>query len=89
MRVFNLQDFLKEALALKDQGNKEFAEKNYLESILRYSEGLRLCPLVYTNDRSVLYSNRAASKHKLVTLMEFYGVLGWIYVFRVCLSVCS
>lgn len=53
------------ALDFKNRGNDEFKHKNYLESVLLYTEGLRICPLEYDTDRAVLYANRAASKGKL------------------------
>ncbi|XP_018577033.1 tetratricopeptide repeat protein 1 [Anoplophora glabripennis] len=55
----------KEALELKAAGNDEFKNTKYMESITTYTKALRLCPLKYNNDRSILYANRAASKAKL------------------------
>lgn len=55
----------KMALDSKNKGNEEFKKENYLESIILYTEGLRICPLKYESDRAVLYANRAASKAKL------------------------
>ncbi|XP_065211133.1 tetratricopeptide repeat protein 1 [Planococcus citri] len=59
------ENFLQEALKYKNDGNTQFKEGDYLESIITYTKGLRLCPLSYTNDRSILFANRAASKQKL------------------------
>ncbi|KAJ8967532.1 hypothetical protein NQ314_002847 [Rhamnusium bicolor] len=56
---------LKEALELKKRGNDEFKNEKYLESVITYTEALKLCPLKYDNDRSIFYANRAASKTKL------------------------
>lgn len=53
------------ALEFKNQGNEEFKNQMYLESIDRYTEGLRICPLKFESDRAVLYANRGASKAKL------------------------
>lgn len=55
----------KEALELKSKGNEEFKDTKYMESIGTYTKALKLCPLKHTNDRSILYANRAASKVKL------------------------
>ncbi|XP_066149830.1 tetratricopeptide repeat protein 1 [Euwallacea fornicatus] len=55
----------KKTLALKDQGNEEFKKEHYMESINCYTEGLKLCPLMFGVDRSRLYANRAACKVKL------------------------
>lgn len=55
----------KEALELKEQGNNEFKEQKYLECVDTYTKALRICPLQFSNDRSVLYANRAAAKAKL------------------------
>ncbi|CAG9773038.1 unnamed protein product [Ceutorhynchus assimilis] len=53
------------ALNYKAQGNEVFKCENYLESIRFYTQGLKICPLKFTEDRAVLYANRAASKAKL------------------------
>lgn len=53
------------ASELKAQGNTAFKSSEYLQSLNLYSEALKLCPLSYTDDRSILYANRAASKAKL------------------------
>lgn len=55
----------KEALKLKLQGNNEFKEEKFLESASTYTNALRICPLKYAEDRSILYGNRAAAKAKL------------------------
>ncbi|XKL66340.1 hypothetical protein PGB90_009760 [Kerria lacca] len=59
------ENFMKEALKYKSDGNDLFKKGNYFESVILYSKGLQICPLTYSNDRSILYANRAASKHKL------------------------
>ncbi|XP_047323279.1 uncharacterized protein LOC124926990 [Impatiens glandulifera] len=43
----------------KQQGNNSFWEGDIEESLLKYSEGLKICPLKFRKDRLVLYSNRA------------------------------
>ncbi|CAH1999934.1 unnamed protein product [Acanthoscelides obtectus] len=40
-----------EALQLKAQGNEEFRDEKYVESISTYTKALRICPLKYSNDR--------------------------------------
>lgn len=50
---------------LKVQGNEAFKSENYEQSIELYTAGLKICPLEFTNERSILYANRAASKTKL------------------------
>lgn len=54
-----------DARVLKQKGNAEYKLGNFLESINVYTSALRLCPLEFTEERSILYSNRAASKIKL------------------------
>lgn len=50
---------------LKKQGNDVFKSGDYLKSSEIYTEALRTCPVICATERSVLYGNRAASKHKL------------------------
>ncbi|KAL3840460.1 hypothetical protein ACJIZ3_025051 [Penstemon smallii] len=47
------------AKLLKEQGNQKFMIGDIDEAILKYSEGLELCPSRYRNDRVVLHSNKA------------------------------
>lgn len=54
-----------EAEKLKQDGNEKFKNELFLEAIELYTSALRLCPPCYNNDRSILYSNRAAAKIKL------------------------
>lgn len=61
----NMTDDEKEKLKhkgqeLKVEGNSLFKEAKYQEALNVYTLALRTCPLMYTEDRSVLYSNRAA-----------------------------
>lgn len=55
----------KESTVLKNRGNEEFKCGEHLNSLKTYTEALKICPLVYCNERAVLYSNRAASKIKI------------------------
>ncbi|XP_022874516.1 uncharacterized protein LOC111393288 [Olea europaea var. sylvestris] len=44
---------------LKQEGNHRFVVGEIDEAVLQYTEAIELCPLRYTNERIVLYSNRA------------------------------
>lgn len=50
---------------LKKQGNELFKTGDYLKSAEFYTNALRSCPVSCATERSVLYGNRAAAKHKL------------------------
>ncbi|KAI5638125.1 tetratricopeptide repeat protein 1 [Phthorimaea operculella] len=50
---------------LKNAGNFAFKDQEYERSIEKYTEGLRICPLQFTQQRSILYCNRSAAKMKL------------------------
>lgn len=50
---------------LKKQGNELFRNGEYHKSAEVYTTALRTCPVACANDRSMLYGNRAAAKHKL------------------------
>lgn len=50
---------------LKKQGNELFKSGDYLKSAEIYTSALRTCPVICGTERSVLYGNRAAAKHKL------------------------
>jgi len=50
---------------LKKEGNDEFKNGDYLKSAEIYTKALRVCPVMCATERSVLYGNRAAAKHKL------------------------
>jgi tetratricopeptide (TPR) repeat protein len=54
-----------EAEELKKKGNEAFKSGDYDKSAEIYTAALRVCPVLCPNDRSVLYSNRAAAKQKL------------------------
>ncbi|CAF1365470.1 unnamed protein product [Didymodactylos carnosus] len=51
----------KEALRLKDLGNKAFKDKNFVDAIAHYT-GALLLPNLTNNERAILYSNRSASR---------------------------
>ncbi|XP_026325005.1 tetratricopeptide repeat protein 1-like [Hyposmocoma kahamanoa] len=50
---------------LKKSGNEAFKDGDYERSIEKYTEGLRICPLQFSQQRAVLYCNRSAAKMKL------------------------
>lgn len=50
---------------LKVQGNDLFKQGDFDKSANVYTEALRLCPLQYSAERSILFANRAAAKTKL------------------------
>jgi len=49
---------------LKEEGNKQFQEEKYEESIKLYTKALLQCPLQEKEYRAVLYANRSAAKIK-------------------------
>lgn len=55
----------KEAIKMKLKGNDEFKEERFIESANYYTKALKLCPVKYATDRSVLFANRAAAKSKI------------------------
>lgn len=50
---------------LKTQGNDLFKQGDFDKSANVYTEALRICPVEYSAERSILYANRAAAKTKL------------------------
>ncbi|XP_055545175.1 tetratricopeptide repeat protein 1 isoform X2 [Wyeomyia smithii] len=50
---------------LKVQGNELFKQGDFEKSANVYTEALRICPVEYSAERSILYANRAAAKTKL------------------------
>ncbi|KAK2143016.1 hypothetical protein LSH36_887g02002 [Paralvinella palmiformis] len=54
-----------EAQVQKVEGNERFKAANYQGALESYTDALMLCPLDYTKDRSIMFSNRAATKYKL------------------------
>ncbi|XP_045782184.1 tetratricopeptide repeat protein 1-like [Maniola jurtina] len=53
------------AETLKVAGNEAYRVAEYEKCIEKYTEALRLCPLKYSEQRSILYCNRSAAKMKL------------------------
>lgn len=54
-----------EGLELKKKGNDIFKTGDYLESIKIYTDALKLLPLACTEERAMVFCNRAAAKIKL------------------------
>ncbi|KAL5274689.1 TTC1 family protein [Megaselia abdita] len=50
---------------MKEEGNTLYKDGLFHESIELYTDALKMCPLRYSEDRSILYSNRAACKISL------------------------
>lgn len=50
---------------LKAQGNELFKQGDFDKSANVYTEALRICPMEYSAERSILFANRAAAKTKL------------------------
>lgn len=53
------------AIDFKTTGNTQFKGEDYLGSVDSYTAGLEVCPLNQTEDRSVLFGNRAAAHIQL------------------------
>jgi len=66
LKKVNKEDVLK----IKEEGNRQFKEGNFTLALDSYTEALRICPLSFPLDRSILYSNMAATKEKLDRKME-------------------
>ncbi|XP_029157109.1 tetratricopeptide repeat protein 1 [Nylanderia fulva] len=56
-----------EAENLKQTGNDFFKNGEYVQATSQYTQALRICPLAYSKERSILYANRAAAKAKCQT----------------------
>ena len=70
---------LAEAVKVKVSGNEAFKLGHFSEAMEYYTQGLELCPLKYVQQRSIMFSNRAACRMKEVGFAkEKNGVL--IYV---------
>lgn len=66
MLNFSLQAKKGDGQALKALGNELFRKQDYEPAIEAYTDALMACPLCFTKERSIMYSNRAACKYKLV-----------------------
>merc|ERR1712032_578370 len=54
-----------EGVGYKLEGNSLYLEGKTLEACDKYTAGLRVCPLRFTQDRAVLYANRGQMKRVL------------------------
>ncbi|KAK2585929.1 hypothetical protein KPH14_010513 [Odynerus spinipes] len=59
-----------EAEKLKNEGNVLFKDGDYMKAMSLYTQGLQTCPLTYSKERAILYSNRAAAKAKCMEEKE-------------------
>ncbi|KAM6907399.1 tetratricopeptide repeat protein 1 [Xenentodon cancila] len=50
------------SLTLKDTGNSHFKVGDWREAEFSYTEALSVCPVCYSRERAVLFSNRAAAR---------------------------
>lgn len=74
-----LQSFKDEAEKLKNEGNIFFKDGEYMKAISLYTQGLQTCPLMYSKERAILYSNRAAAKIKcLVRILYSFSFLFYL-----------
>ncbi|KAL7390351.1 hypothetical protein ABVT39_019428 [Epinephelus coioides] len=51
-----------QSLTLKEKGNSQFKAGEWREAERSYKEALVLCPVCFSKERSVLFSNRAAAR---------------------------
>ncbi|XP_030638004.1 tetratricopeptide repeat protein 1 [Chanos chanos] len=51
-----------ESMALKETGNGQFKRGEHAEAEESYTAALRICPVCYKKERSILFSNRAAAR---------------------------
>ncbi|XP_059397878.1 tetratricopeptide repeat protein 1-like [Carassius carassius] len=52
----------KESSELKEKGNTQFKSGEHLSAEESYTAALRVCPVCYSKERSILFSNRAAAR---------------------------
>ncbi|XP_047352968.1 tetratricopeptide repeat protein 1 [Vespa velutina] len=64
------ESFKDEAEKLKNEGNTFFKDGEYMKAISLYTQGLQTCSLMYSKERAILYSNRAAAKIKCLAEKE-------------------
>ncbi|XP_040005867.1 tetratricopeptide repeat protein 1 [Xiphias gladius] len=51
-----------QSLTLKEKGNSQFKAGDWLEAEHSYTEALVLCPVCFSRERAILFSNRAAAR---------------------------
>ncbi|XP_043076921.1 tetratricopeptide repeat protein 1 [Puntigrus tetrazona] len=52
----------KESLQLKEKGNTQFKSGEHAEAEESYTSALKVCPVCFGKERSILFSNRAAAR---------------------------
>ncbi|XP_051537498.1 tetratricopeptide repeat protein 1-like isoform X2 [Myxocyprinus asiaticus] len=52
----------KESIELKEKGNTQFKSGEHVEAEESYTVALQVCPVCYSKERSILFSNRAAAR---------------------------
>merc|ERR1719414_831094 len=62
------QEHREKAMGLKKLGNDLYLNKKYEEAIAKFNEALNICPLCFSEDQAIFYSNRAAAKSSLGNL---------------------
>ena len=67
--LHNFQEKKSSALLKKDSGNAWFKNESFAEAEMEYSAGLALCPFCCEKERSILFSNRAAARFRLVRII--------------------
>jgi len=55
---------LRESTRIKTSANNHYVNGQYQDAISSYTAALNLCPLCFSKDRAVFFSNRAAAKFK-------------------------
>ncbi|XP_017554174.1 tetratricopeptide repeat protein 1 [Pygocentrus nattereri] len=51
-----------DSMTLKEKGNAQFKNKDHVDAEESYTAALKICPVCYSKDRSILFSNRAAAR---------------------------
>lgn len=51
-----------ESMALKEKGNAQFKSADHGDAEESYTSALKICPVCYSKERSILFSNRAAAR---------------------------
>lgn len=74
-RDLNLTDGEKEILkseseSVKNEANQLFKNGDFENALSMYSQGLKICPLIFRKERAILHANRAAAKSKLSSEKE-------------------
>ena len=72
---------LAEAVKVKVSGNEAFKLGHFSEAMEYYTQGLELCPLKYVQQRSIMFSNRAACRMKEVGFAKEKNNVNLCYLF--------